>query len=137
MTKSKYIKINVSSTGVVRTRCKHCGKSVRFYSDFPRLTLLKTPPKEKEYSPHRYQMGFVDKCVVLDSTHNLVSMSYDPAIHKSHKNNYVSQKNNLTEQLYCDNCVKSKRSVQQKSVIYKRENVNRRGRYSYPFEVED
>jgi hypothetical protein len=129
MSKLKHIQINISSSSVKRLRCKYCGNDGRLYSDYSGGKLTKFPKKNLEAVPSRYSFGFPDKRICIDSTHKLLSKSYNPSKSKN------INKNKIGENLYCLECMMSRFSVKEKSVADNKATINRRGRYNYPDKI--
>jgi hypothetical protein len=136
-TKSKFISVNVSTTSMIKSRCSHCGSTEKLYTCFDTKSSTKIVYRNPEYSPNRSDLGFPDERPVIDVTHKLNSLSYSSAYHRNFKTKSNSRLKRIHEVLYCDNCMKSKIVIQEKSANKSLSTVNRRGKYSYPSKIED
>ena len=141
----KPVRINLSTTFIIRTKCKFCATGPVHY--FTGKNSIKWFDPHNAKKNHKFYFKFMKRMnydFYLDETpKNYTSMSpfthtptykgYYPSLHKKRG---VSAINDFVEYLCCD-CGRSKWVFSQKSAKQRPEIVNRKAKNSYPIKFED
>lgn len=142
MYKQEVIRLNISSTFMVRTRCKNCGKGPDYYYAVGQpfkwvdvRSALVFSKKVKEWLVKiisNWYLSFTPRYFekLGDFTFELEDKSYDPLFHRTRGGNCGIQ-NRVVEFVGCS-CGQTVWAFNQKSVIKRPEVTNRKGRYKYP-----
>lgn len=142
--KSETIKVNVSETFMVRSRCKSCGELPSSYYYYKNPILFEDVSDVKELFGfiRKYISRLCDDFYLADSPTNFVHMSffgfklnfkgYNPKLHRT-RTPFIQHKQELeiTEFLTCK-CGKTSWAFSDKTVRQRPEIILRKGRYRYP-----
>lgn len=142
MYKPEVIRINISSTFLMRARCKECGKGPDFYygvmlplkwknvnnflfvSTFNRDWITRMVSNwYLDFSPRHFKK-------LGDFSFGLEDKSYNPVFRRTRGTN-IPERDNMVEFLGCD-CGATVWAFNQKSTKARPEVTNRKGRYKYP-----
>lgn len=142
--KSEIVRVNLSETFMVRSRCKLCGKLPSMYYYF------KNPILFDDVNEVKYLFGFIRKYIsrmcddfyLIESPSSFIHMSffgfklnfkgYNPKLHKT-RTPWIRYKQDLeiTEFLTCE-CGKTSWAFSDKTVKLRPEIILKRARYKYP-----
>lgn len=145
MYKVEIVKINVSSTFMVRARCRECGGPPNYYFYVRKPYLYKDVRAQQTTS--KWLRSWVKRMTsdwYLDSEprhfHDIEEFSfvmddkhYIPTLHRSRNTN--KYKEDVVEFVGCD-CGQTVWAFNQKSTKNRPEVTNRKGRYNYPNRFE-
>ena len=142
--KLEVIRINVSTTFLIRSRCKGCGSSPQFYYIirnkrpwFDPNKVIKDTVKFKSL----YKRICHDHYMILPTryfnslqsfSHQVSYKGFNPKLHLSRGKSFI---NNVTEFLMCE-CGDTSWAFNQKSVQHTPEVENRKAKYKYPKKFE-
>jgi hypothetical protein len=143
--KQKYIRINLSTTFPVRTRCKFCGKGPEHY--YAAKTAIKwfNPNRSKDLAKHvqKFMKRMIYNYYLIEApkdfksttpyTHTVAYKGYYPTLHKKRN---VPAVNDYIEFLCCD-CGRSQWSFSQKATSSRPEITQRKARHNYPHKFDD
>lgn len=142
MFKTEIIRVNISSTFMVRSRCKNCGKGPDYYYAVGQpfkwvdvRSALVFSKKVKEWLTKiisNWYLPFTPRYFekLGDFAFELEDKSYDPLFHRTRGANN-GMNNRVVEFVGCS-CGSTIWAFNEKSVAKRPEITNRKGRYKYP-----
>lgn len=142
--KIEIIHVNISSTFLIKNRCKSCGKMPLdyYYTKMPylykdvneKISCLKNYFKSIDRLTNDWYLGS-DPRSFYDIQLFSFSIKSKGYIAKLHNSRGVKNKNQVLEFLICE-CGKTKWAFNGKSIKNRPEIINRKGRYDYPRKFE-
>ncbi len=142
MYKPEVIRINISSTFMVRTRCQKCRSGPYYYYAVLKPYKWKNPRHAILFS--NITRGWIQRMVsnwyldftprhfnkMGDFSFNLEDKAYSPILHRVRGSN-VNERDNVVEFIGCE-CGDTIWAFNDKSIKKRPEITNRKGRYKYP-----
>lgn len=142
MYKPEIIRINISSTFLIRARCKECGKGPDYY--YAIMLPFKWKNIRNLLSVSKFARGWITRLVgtwylnfdprhfekLGDFTFALEDKSYLPTFHRI-RGAAMTERENMVEFLGCE-CGATVWAFNNKSTKNRPEITNRKGRYKYP-----
>jgi hypothetical protein len=144
--KIEIIHINISSTFLIKNRCKACGKHPSDYYYIRKCRVYKDIDELNYYSKSfKKRIGrfildwYLDSdpkffCDIKDFSFCIRDKSYLPRLHNT-RGEPSNNKDHVIEMLGCE-CGKTTWAFNNKSIKNSPEIINRKGRYGYPRKFE-
>jgi hypothetical protein len=142
MNKLEIIRVNISSTFMVRARCKNCGKGPDYYYSVGQpfkwvgvrsaLVFSQAVKKWITRMVSNWYLPFSPRYFLKlgDFAFEIEDKSYDPLFHRTRGSN-IGVRQRVVEFVGCS-CGATVWAFNEKSAVKRPEITNRKGRYKYP-----